>query len=69
MFEATQAAIALMLQDIAARPEDRHVLQEALRQKISELRTMGQPVPDDILRLEQALEDPESDDFWDNMPV
>lgn len=69
MFEATQAAIALMLQEIAARPEDRHVLQEALREKISELRTMGQPVPDDILRLEQALEDPDSDAFWDNMPI
>jgi len=69
MFEQAQAAIALLMQEIAARPDDRHILQESLREKISELRNMGQPVPDDILRLEQALQDPESDDYWDNMPV
>ena len=69
MFEQTQAAITLLMQEIAARPEDRHILQESLREKISELRGLGQPVPEDILRLERALQDPESDDFWDNMPI
>lgn len=69
MFEQTKAAISLLMQEIATRPEDRHILQESLREKISELRSMGQPVPDDILRLEKALQGPESDELWDNMPV
>lgn len=69
MFEQTQAAITLLLQEIAARPQDRHILQESLHEKISAMRATGQPVPDDILRLEKALQDPDSDEFWDNMPV
>ena len=69
MFEAMKAAIASLMDEIAERPEDRHVLQEALREKISEMRSLGLPVPDDIARLEKALEDPDADDLWDNLPV
>lgn len=69
MFENIRESIIMLMDEIAARPEDRHVLQEALREKVAELRAMGQPVPEDILRLEEALEDPEADDFWNNMPV
>ena len=69
MLEDLKAAIAAILDEIAERPADRHVLQEALRAKIAEMRALGLPVPDDILRLEQALDDPENDDLWDNMPV
>lgn len=69
MFESMKAAIASLMDEIAERPEDRHVLQEALREKISEMRSMGLPVPDDIKRLEKALEDPEADELWDNLPV
>jgi hypothetical protein len=69
MFEDLKASITLIMQEIAARPEDRHILQEALREKISELRTMGLPVPQDILKLEEALEDPENDDLWNDLPV
>lgn len=68
-FEALKAGIALILEEIEKRPEDRHILQEELREKISEMRAMGQPVPDDILRLEQQLEDDDADDIFDNMPV
>ncbi|SFP72758.1 hypothetical protein [Tranquillimonas alkanivorans] len=69
MFENLKTSITMLLEEIAKRPEDRHVLQEALREKISEMRALGHDVPDDILRLEQALEDPEADEYWDNMPV
>lgn len=68
-FEELKAGIALILEEIEKRPEDRHILQEELREKISEMRAMGQPVPDDIVRLEQQLEDDDADDIFDNMPV
>jgi len=68
-FEQLKAGIALILEEIEKRPEDRHVLQEELREKIAELRSLGLPVPEDILRLERRLEDDDSDDFYDNMPV
>lgn len=69
MFEDLKASISLIMQEITERPEDRHVLQEALREKISELRSMGLPVPQDILRLEEALEDPDNEDLWNDLPV
>lgn len=68
-FEQIKAGIALILEEIEKRPEDRHVLQEELREKIAELRGLGLPVPEDILRLEQELADDDSDDLYDNMPV
>ncbi|MCE8419053.1 hypothetical protein LZ190_10090 [Rhodovulum sulfidophilum] len=68
-FEQLKAGIALILEEIEKRPEDRHVLQEELRSKIAELRALGMPVPEDILRLEQELEDDGSDDLYDDMPV
>jgi len=69
MFESLKASIELIMDEIAARPADRHILQEALREKISEMRTLGLPVPEDIQRLEEALEDPENDEFWNDLPV
>ena len=61
-FEELKAGIAMLMDEIAKRPEDAHVLQEQLREKISEMKTLGQPVPEDILALELALEEkPESE--------
>lgn len=68
-FEQLKAGIYLILEEIEKRPEDRHILQEELREKIAELRAQGLPVPDDILRLEQELEDDDSDDLYNDMPV
>ncbi|HHI69531.1 MAG TPA: hypothetical protein ENJ91_00905 [Rhodobacteraceae bacterium] len=56
-FEDLKMAITMLMDEIAARPEDTHVLQEQLREKISELKALGLPVPDDILALEKALEE------------
>ena len=56
-FEQMKIAITMLMDEIAKRPEDAHVLQEQLREKISEMKTMGLPVPDDILALEDALEE------------
>lgn len=68
-FEDLKAGVALLLQEIEKRPEDRHVLQEELREKIAEMRGLGLPVPDDLLRLEDQLEQNEADDMFDNMPI
>ncbi len=56
-FEQLKMAITMLMDEIAKRPEDAHVLQEQLREKISEMKTLGLPVPEDILALELALEE------------
>lgn len=68
-FEDIKAAIGVILDEIAKRPEDRHVLQEQLREKIAELESLGLPVPEDYQRLEAELNDDDADDLFDNMPV
>jgi len=63
-FEQLKIGLIMVMDEIAKRPEDEHVLQEELREKISEYRTLGLPVPDDIQTLEDALENnPESVDY------
>jgi len=56
-FEELKLGISMLMDEIAERPEDTHVLQEQLREKISELKSLGLPVPEDILALELALEE------------
>ncbi len=68
-FEDMKAAVAAILDEIAKRPKDRHVLQEQLREKIAEFEAMGLPVPEDYTRLVQELDDDDADDLFDNMPV
>lgn len=68
-FEDLKAAIDALMAEIAERPEDRHVLQEQLREKIAELKAMGLPVPADLKQFEDELSDEDSDDLFDNMPV
>lgn len=55
-FEALKAQVYMILDEIAAQPKDRHVLQESLREKLSELSQLGLPLPEDLVRLEKALE-------------
>jgi hypothetical protein len=68
-FEELKASISLILDEIAKRPDDRHVLQEQLREKIAELDKLGLPVPEDIRNFEDQLEDDDADDLFDNMPI
>lgn len=55
-FEALKASIALLLEEMVEQPEDLHQVQESLREKLSEMRDLGQPVPQDLLDLELELE-------------
>lgn len=60
-FEALKAQIYMMLDEIAARPDDRHVLQEQLREKLAEMSALGLPMPEDLVRLEAELEESSAD--------
>ncbi|NNU80678.1 hypothetical protein HMH01_09545 [Halovulum dunhuangense] len=55
-FETLKASIYALLEEIAATPKDAHVAQERLREKLSEMRALGQPLPEDLVELEDWLE-------------
>lgn len=54
--EEIKARINLLLQEMVNQPEDEHEIQEQLREKFSELRALGLPLPADLVELEQRLE-------------
>ncbi|KAB7614433.1 hypothetical protein F9L33_07250 [Amylibacter sp. SFDW26] len=53
--EALKASILLLLEEMTEQPEDYHQLQEQLREKISEYKSLGLPVADEIIRAEELL--------------
>jgi hypothetical protein len=54
--EEWQAALSLLLQDAEGELGDRHEIHERVRQTLDGMRAVGMPLPDDLVRLEQALE-------------
>jgi hypothetical protein len=56
-FEEFKLQVAMLMDEIAANPTDAHQLQEALREKLTEMRELGLPLPDDLVGLEEYLED------------
>jgi len=56
-FEQLKAGITLLMNEIEKRPEDRLALQEQIREKLAEFRSMGLPLPEDLVELEKALEE------------
>jgi len=55
--EQFRVQIAMIMDEIAKNPKDEHELQETLREKLSEMKAMGLPLPDDLVDLETFLED------------
>lgn len=55
-FEALKAEIGLLMTRMLNEPEDRHELQIVLKSKLDEFKAFGMPIPDDLARLEAALE-------------
>ena len=53
--EELQAQINLLVNQINNQPEDVHELYELLHQKLNELRATGQPLPKDLVELEQRI--------------
>lgn len=69
-FENLKAGVNLLMQEMVERPEDAHILQEQLREKLAEMRNLGLPLPEDLVRLEKYLEEAEGDQSpFENMPV
>jgi hypothetical protein len=55
--EQFRVQIAMLMDEIAKASEDRHELQESLREKLAEMQAMGLPLPDDLVDLEEYLEE------------
>ena len=55
-FEDLIARINLFLSDVENEPEDAHEILEQLHLELNQLRATGQPIPDDLARLEKQLE-------------
>lgn len=55
--EQFRAQIAMIMDEIAAQPEDAHELQERLRETLAQMQALGLPLPEDLVNLEAALED------------
>ena len=53
--EELQAQINLLVSQINNQPEDVHEIYELLHQKLNELRGTGQPLPQDLLDLEERM--------------
>ena len=56
MLERLKAEISLLVTQMENQPDDKHEVYLQLREKLSEMRATGMPLPEDLLRLERALE-------------
>jgi hypothetical protein len=50
-----EAGIALLLEEMAQKPDDAHAIFLKLQEMLNTLRAEGLPVPDDLARLEAEL--------------
>ena len=55
-FKALQSELGLLMTRMQNEPADRHELYLVIRQKLSEMKAFGMPLPDDLVRFEQQLE-------------
>ena len=51
-----EAELNLLLTQMENLPEDKHEFYLQLRERLSEFRAFGMPVPEDLVRLEKELE-------------
>lgn len=54
-FDELQAEISLLLTQMQNQPEDSHELHEMLVEKLNEMKALGLPLPDDLVKLEKEL--------------
>ena len=55
-FEDLKAEISLLIDEMEGDQGDRHEVYLRIREKLDELKAMGMPLPEDLVRLEEALE-------------
>jgi hypothetical protein len=51
-----EAEVSLLINQMTGQPHDRHEIYLQLKQKMSELRAFGMPIPQDFIDFEKALE-------------
>jgi hypothetical protein len=54
-FEALKAEISLLLTEMQNQPQDAHEIYLQLMEKLNEMRALGLPLADDLVKLEQDL--------------
>ena len=55
-FDEIEAELSLLVDQMVDKPHGRHELWQQIHAKLSEMRAMGMPVPEDFVRLEKELE-------------
>ncbi len=55
-FEDLIVKINLLLSEMEKKPEDLHEMFEQIHLELNQLKATGQPLPDDLVRLEKQLE-------------
>jgi hypothetical protein len=55
-FEQLKAEVGLLLTAMQNTPEDRHELYFQIMERLNEMKAFGMPLPEDLVRLEAALE-------------
>lgn len=55
-FEELMARIGLLVNEMENQPEDAHEIYEQIRLELNQLKATGQPLPEDLVRLEEELE-------------
>ncbi len=55
-FESIIARINMLFTDMENKPEDAHELLEQIHLELNQFKATGQPLPDDLIKLEERLE-------------
>jgi len=55
-FDDLKAELALLINQMENQPEDRHELYLQIRERLSEMRAYGMPLPEDLVKFEEELE-------------
>lgn len=55
-FDKLKMDISILLTEMQNEPEDPHEIYLQLREKLGEMKAFGMPLPDDLIKLEAALE-------------
>ena len=56
-FDQIKLEISRLLTEMQNEPQDRHEIYLSLREKLSQIKATGMPLPEDLVKLEQELEE------------
>ncbi|SFV27285.1 hypothetical protein [Hyphomicrobium facile] len=56
-FDQIKLEISRLLTEMQNEPQDRHEIYLSLREKLSQIKATGMPLPEDLVKLEHELEE------------